>query len=50
MVVGRGHFAGPDGGCGQDEDCRVLAVATRVLGRDGFCRQEMNGGDWVLFV
>jgi hypothetical protein len=50
MVVGRGHFAGPDGGRGQDTDCRVLAVATRVLGRDGFCRQEMNGGDWVLFV
>ncbi len=45
MVVGRGHFAGPVGGRGQGADCRVLAVATRVLGRDGFCRQEMNGGD-----
>ena len=45
MVVGRGHFAGPGGGRGQGADCRVLAVATRVLGRGGFCRQEMNGGD-----
>jgi hypothetical protein len=45
MVVGRGHFAVPDGGRGQGADCRVLAVATRVLGRGGFCRQQMNGGD-----
>ena len=45
MVVGRGHFAGLGGGRGQGADCRVLAVATRVLGRGGFCRQEMNGGD-----
>jgi hypothetical protein len=32
-------------GRAQGADCRVLAVATRVLGRGGFCRQEMNGGD-----
>ena len=38
MVVGRGHFAVPGGGRGQGADCRVLAVATRVLGRGGFCR------------
>ena len=45
MVVGRGHFAALGGGRGQGSDCRVLAVSTRVLGRDGFCRQGMNGGD-----
>ncbi len=45
MVVGRGHFPVLVGGCGQGADCRVLVVSTRVLGRDGFCRQEMNGGD-----
>ena len=45
MVVGRGHFAGLGCGRGQGADCRVLTVATRVLGRGGFCRQEINGGD-----
>ena len=32
-------------GRAQGAGCRVLAVATRVLGRGGFCRHEMIGGD-----
>jgi hypothetical protein len=36
---------GLGGGHGQGAHYRVLAVATRVLGRGGFCRHEMIGGD-----
>ena len=49
MVVGYGHFADSSGvwggGHGQGVHCRVLAVATWVLGRGGFCRHEVVGGD-----